>query len=387
MRTEEIHRSEFNPGHCPWRGCPSNHPERPEPFRYRLAGSYQRKCDGRIVPRFRCTACERTFSQQSFAVTYYLKRPELMIPIARAMVACEAHRQTARSLDCAASTVTRQAARIGRHAILLQCLTLEELGPLEEVVVYDHFECFGVSQYFPIGVGTAYSDRSRLLLSIDLAPHRRTGRMSSAQKRRRRVLESANSRPHPRSYEKATRETLDRLLLLLAPDAPLRFVSDDHKQYAAAVKKHVETQRIMHQTYPNPRRGPKGSSRSALARRRDAALETVDQAHQFLRHSLSHHRRETIAFARRHNALAERIFAHGVWLNYIKLLSENTPQAGTRAMKAGLTDERWSWERIFARRLQPFRVVPPGSWETIYRRRLDYPRCAEGKEHKLINAF
>jgi len=387
MRTEDLPHAEFVPEFCPWPACPSHHHETPPPFRFRTAGSYRRKCDGRVIPRFRCAACKRTFSLQTFAATYYLKRPELMIPIAQAMVACEAHRQTARSLRCAASTVTRQTARIGRHAILLQTLTLQALVALDETFVYDHFECYGVSQYFPLGIGTAYGDRSRLLLSIDLAPHRRTGRMSPAQKRQRAVLESENPRPHPRAYEKATNEALDRLLALLPPERSLRLVSDDHKQYAAAVRKHPQSHRIEHRAYPNPPRGPKGTPRRAQARRRDAAMAVVDQAHQFLRHSLSHHRRETIAFARRHNALVERIFVHGVWLNFIKCFSENAPEAGTRAMKAGLTDKPWSWERIFAKRLQPFWVKPPASWETIYRRQLQHPRCAEGKEHRLHNAF
>ena len=385
--TENIPGSDFVPEFCPWPACPTHDPEKEPPFGFSGAGSYQRKCDGRVVPRFRCAACRRTFSQQSFAATYYLKRPELLIPIARAMVACEAHRQTARSLECAASTVTRQAARIGRHAILLQTITLQNLDSLEETVVYDHFECFGVSQYFPVGIGTAYGEQSRLLLSLDVAPLRRKGRMSPMQKRRRSVLELSNPRPSPRAYEQAAREMLDRLLPLLAPGSSLHLASDEHKQYATAVRKHPQSPCIEHKAYANPSRGPKGTPRSARARRRDKALETVDQGHQFLRHSLSHHRRETIAFARRHNALVERIFAHGVWLNYVKNLSENAPQAGTRAMKAGLTDERWSWERIFARRLQPFRVPLPESWATIYRRQLKHPRCAEGKEHKLINAF
>ena len=36
--------------------------------------------------RFRCRACGRGFSQQSFAVSYYLKRPELTVPIAQGVV-------------------------------------------------------------------------------------------------------------------------------------------------------------------------------------------------------------------------------------------------------------------------------------------------------------
>lgn len=87
----------FRPPHCPWRDCPKH--QHPTGFRYTREGSYRRTCDPhRKVPRFRCATCGRTFSRQSFACTYYLKRPELLVAVAAGLVAGSAHRQIARSL-------------------------------------------------------------------------------------------------------------------------------------------------------------------------------------------------------------------------------------------------------------------------------------------------
>ncbi|MDQ7087153.1 MAG: hypothetical protein Q9Q13_04510 [Acidobacteriota bacterium] len=362
---EKIPPEAFLPTRCPIRHCPSNAPDRPAPFAFRRHGFYDRKCDGRRVPRFHCCACGRTFSQQTFTTSYYLKRPELLVRVADELVGCSAHRQIARACKCAASTVSRLAARLARHAITFQARTLQALEAIDEPVVYDHFESFAHSQYFPLGLGTAYAQDSRLLLSLDLAPHRRCGRMSDYQKKRRDRLEALYGKPKPQAYARALRETLDRLLAKVPQGQRLRLVSDDHKQYALAVSRHPRHERIDHLRLANPRRGPKGSPRSAAARRRDAALATVDFAHQFLRHSLSHQRRETIAFARRHSSLAEQIFTHGVWLNYVKLRAERQPRAGTRAMHAGLSDRPWDWTRILARRLQPFEVDLPPTWEAV----------------------
>ena len=384
---ESIPPEAFVPQSCPRRQCPSHAGPDAPAFGYVRVGSYHRKCDGRRVPRFRCRVCQRGFSLQTFAVSYYLKRPELLIPIANAIVACSAHRQTARSLGCAASTVSRQAARIGRHAITFLTRMLAALPDLDEAVVYDHFESFASSQYFPLGLGTAYLHDSRLLLSVDLAPHRRTGKMSPRQKARRDQLEKSYGKPSPRAYEQALAETLDRLIPKVPKNRNLRLVTDDHAQYAAAVARHPHSERIEHRRYANPPRGPKGSPRSEEALARDRAMATADHAHQFLRHSLSHQRRETIAFARRHNSLAEQLITHGVWLNYVKARRENRPQEGTRAMHAGLTDEPWSWERIFARRLQPFEVDLPPTWQRVYCRRLPFPSHLEVKPHALKNAF
>jgi len=111
-------------------------------YRFRRHGSYATRRRS-AVPRFRCLVCQRTFSRQSFAVSYYLKRPELLVPVAAGLQAGSAHRQLARTLGCAHSTVTRLSARLGRHAMLLSAHALQHLeGQLAEPVVLDHFETF-----------------------------------------------------------------------------------------------------------------------------------------------------------------------------------------------------------------------------------------------------
>ncbi|MDQ7087868.1 MAG: hypothetical protein Q9Q13_08445 [Acidobacteriota bacterium] len=245
---------------------------------------------------------------------------------------------------------------------------------------------FAHSQYFP-SASAPPTPRTPDCSSPSTWPPTGDAAACRTTRKRRDRLEALYGKPKPQAYARALRETLDRLLAKVPQGQRLRLVSDDHKQYALAVSRHPRHERIDHLRLANPRRGPKGSPRSAAARRRDAALATVDFAHQFLRHSLSHQRRETIAFARRHSSLAEQIFTHGVWLNYVKLRAERQPRAGTRAMHAGLSDRPWDWTRILARRLQPFEVDLPPTWEAVYRRRLPFPSHLEVKPHDLKNAF
>jgi len=61
---------------------------------------------------------------------------------------------------CAPSTVTRLAARIGRHALLLQALALQHLEQIEEPVVLDHFETFVFSQEDRLGIATPVGQKS-----------------------------------------------------------------------------------------------------------------------------------------------------------------------------------------------------------------------------------
>lgn len=53
------------------------------------------------MARFRGRICRRTFPEQTFPLFYYLKRPELTLPVATRLVADSAHCQLARSLLCA----------------------------------------------------------------------------------------------------------------------------------------------------------------------------------------------------------------------------------------------------------------------------------------------
>jgi len=94
----------------------------------------------------------------------------------------------------------------------------------------------------------------------------------------------------------------------------------------------------------------------------------VDLLHALLRHSLAHHRRETIAFGRRLNALLERLFLAAVWRNFVKKRSERRPVPVSPAMQVGLARELWTWRRVFSRRLFPGRHPPSAIHRVLYDR-------------------
>lgn len=369
----------YVPGYCPWPRC-FEHGRRSGTLRYLHHGTYRRRCDGRVVPRFRCLACRRTFSQQSFAFSYYLKRPELSRPIASGLVAGSAHRQIARSVGCHHSTVTRRSRRLGRHALLLHDTALRELT-LSEPVIVDDFDTFAGSQYFPCTLPTATGSNSWFLYGFAFARERRRGTMSPVQKRHRARLERLYRRPPYgavtaafRSLIRALPPAQDRLSIVADDDPAIRRAADSfpHVQLSA---------------YPNPVRGPKGSRRSREARRRDRAMFPNDQLHRFLRHSEAAHRRETIAFGRSYNGLADRLALFVVWRNLVQARSERYPRDGTTAMRLRLTDQPWSWPQVLAKRLHPARVRAGEEVMRHYRRELAMPTLPNERRHDLSRAF
>ena len=373
-----IRPDRFGPPHCPRADCPA-HRERGR-FRYRRFGSYRRACDPRHkIPRFRCATCGRTFSRQSFSCSYYLKRPELLIPVAAGLVAGSAHRQLARSLGCAPSTVTRLAARIGRHGFLLQALALEHIDEISEPIVLDHFETFVYSQDDRLGIATPIGQRSWFVYGIQPAPHRRAGRRSC----RKRAVRGPLPEAVPGSVVRSTTETLD-LLVSQAP-AGLTLVTDDHPAYGVAISRHPAGRSIRRRVYPNPPRGP--GTDPAPARERDRQMGPVDVFHKLWRHSQAHQRRETIAFGRRSNAVMERAALMMCWRNLIKGVSERRNDPTTPAMRLGITPRPWKWRDAFARRLFPGRITVPESWMRIYRREWITPAVGRNTRHELRHAF
>ncbi len=253
----------FRPEHCPWAPCPSRGSALR--FRYRRHGSYRTRCQPLSIPRFLCLCCRRTFSRQSFSVTYYLKRPELSAQIAAALVAGSAHRPTARSLRCSPTTVTRRIARLGRHCLLLHSLVLGGLPTVSEPLVYDHFETFAHSQEEPCGLGTLVGHQSWFVYSLDFAPHRRTGRATPAQRIRQRRL--FGSRPRgPDPYQAAFREGFSVLLDHLPPRA-LPVHVDAHKLLSARACQSAAPWSIRADRSPQPQTRPQ----------RVASLEPCDR--------------------------------------------------------------------------------------------------------------
>jgi hypothetical protein len=340
MSINSVHPSRFSPPFCPRPTCVA-HRARGKGFNHN--GWYRKPSSREKIPRCTCLDCGKSCSRSTFSPTYYLKKPALLTAVASGLVACSAHRQIARSNHCAKTTVTRMAERISRHAILFHQRCLAHLPPLDEVVVHDHFEAFIGRQDRALGIGTAVGFRSWFIYDIDPAPHRGSGRRPDRKPDQANVPSAA--------YIRSIKRTFQALIPHVSEGAQLVCHVDGRKDYLVAAGTPEFESRVALRIYPNPKRGPKGSPRSREALERDRAMFPIDQLHQFLRHTYSEHKRETISFGRRLESIVGRAFLIAVWKNFIKGRSERKPDRTTPAMKLGLTDERWSWARLFTRRL------------------------------------
>jgi hypothetical protein len=235
------------------------------------------------------------------------------------------------------------AERLGRHAMLFHARCVDSLGVIGEPVVHDHFETFIARQDHALGIGTAVGARSWFVYDVDPARHRGSGR---------RPDRAPSEATAPRSpYVTSIRRTFSRLIRAENASSPITAIVDGRVDYRAATRAKHLSRRIALRVFPNPKRGPKGSPRSAEAIARDHAMFPVDQLHQLLRHTCADHKRETISFGRRLESILGRAALIAVWKNFIKSRSERKPDRSTPAMRLRLTETRWTWERVLSRRL------------------------------------
>ena len=358
----------FVPPFCPRSDC--RYHTCTQGWRWIRHGSFARQASPRRIPRFRCVHGGHTFSTQSFSPTYYLKRPELLEPIAYRLLACSGYRQIAREARCHPTTIMGQAARLGRHALLF--LTRHRpTPPVLEPLVIDGFESFAYSQYHPLHLNLAVGAHSHFVYGLTHAPLRRKGRMTERQLRRRAHLEARYGRPDPKAIEHG----IAALLRLSVPQPqPLTVRSDEHPAYPRAFRR-LTAWAIRHECTP-----------SVQARTAGNPLFPVNLLDLLLRHSGANHKRETIAFSKRDQSVIERAAVLLVWRNFIKGFSERRG-GGTPAMRLRIRPGPLSWRAVLKERLFPGRIGLPAPWRDYYRRLVATPRIPSPRLHALRLAF
>ena len=356
------------PPFCPRRQCEQH--TSGQVFRWVRYGWYTRAAAPHRVPRFRCEHCRHTFSAQSFSTTYWLRRPDVLLPLAHGVLACSGYRQLARERHCAPTTLMRQMRRLGRHALLL----LERhrpRGPVVEPLVVDGFESFAYSQYQPCYLNLVVGAHSHYVYAFSHSPLRRKGRMTDGQRRRRARLEAEDGRPDPRAIELGT-----ALALRLAVREPQALVvrSDEHAAYPRAFA------RLTGYTITHERTSSRAARTSANP------LAPVNRADLQLRHNSANHKRETIAFSKRHQSVVERCAWLLAWLNLVKPYSERRG-GGTPAMRLGLARVPRTLAGLLRERLFPGRIGLPPEYERYYRGEVPTPRIRNEQRHTLQLAY
>jgi transposase-like protein len=342
----------------------------PQGWRWKKMGFYARRAAPQRIQRYRCSRCRRCFSDQTFSPTYWLRRPDVLPLLLGRLVACSGYRQIARELTVSPTTVLGQTARLGRHCLLFHERLRPKRPPAEPLAV-DGFESFEFSQYTPVQFHLAVGAASHFVYGFTDSELRRKGRMTAAQKERRAELEAALGRPDPRSIE---REMAALLQITVPPGSGVVDLrTDEHPAYPRALGR-LAGRAFAHEV-----------TSSRVPRTTRNPLFPVNLADLLLRHSSANHKRETIAFSKRRQSAAERLWIWVVWRNTMKSFSERRQDA-TPAERLGLLARKLAVADVLAERLFPTRIALPPRWAEYYWRRIPTRRIANPAPHRASYA-
>lgn len=304
----------FRPERCPYTHCVAH--REPAPSCFIRFGSYHPRCRPHPVPRFRCRACRRTFSRQSFRADYRHKKPHLNAPFLQLMVCCVGLRQAARALRVARRTVERRTLWLARLAARFHANRLHRArlrGPFQ----LDELESFEANRYQPLTVPVLIDRRTFFLVATAVGPLRRKGRLTPEQRRRRAAHEALHGR-RPSQSPRAVRQVLRRLLSLAPAEVRL---DSDRKPLYGRLGRALFGRRF------------RWSPHDAAARRdRANPLFPINHTNARLRHFLSRLRRRTWCVSKRREWLQAHLQIAALWVNYCRGITNRTPVTPAQAL-------------------------------------------------------
>ncbi|MFN0244358.1 MAG: hypothetical protein ACKVWV_15835 [Planctomycetota bacterium] len=325
----------YQPTRCPFSACVS-HTGRP--FLWTRKGLFARRCDGRLVQRFLCRACGRTFSLQSFRVDYRLKKPRLHLTLFRGFVSKLTIRQSARLYGCSKKTVTHRLALLAEHCreIHLRFLARAAVdGGRFGVFALDELETFEHSRLLaPLTVPILIERESGFVVHAESATLPCRGRLRPAMRAKKLAREKVLGKRRSGSREAVERcfAVLERIL----PGSGAVHVHTDRKtSYASLLRKRFG-ERLRHVRIS-----------SKLVRNKHNPLFMINHTCALVRDALSRLVRRNWAHSKRRAWLDRHLWIWLAYRNYLRGKINKQPNI-TPAMKLGLAAKRFRLNEFFA---------------------------------------
>lgn len=294
----------FTPPRCPYRHCPFH--AGPVPGFYHQHGSYHPKCRPRPVPRFRCLACRRTFSRQTFRADYRDHRPHLNQRLLELLTSGVGLRQSSRLLLLSLRCTELKFRKIARHLRRLD-LNLRTEFTETAALQLDEFESYeGERNTRPLSVPTLIEAGSRYIVWSESATIRPRGSMS---KRRKRRIAAAKERYGPRKdrSRRALQRTLRRGSELVRNLPQVRLQTDEKSSYGPLAKAAFGSKRLRHE-----------QTNSRIARRTWNPLFPINHMEALVRDLLGRLRRNSWLVSKKRRYLDLGLAMHAAYRNLVR---------------------------------------------------------------------
>jgi hypothetical protein len=318
---------------------------------YTRFGRFMTRCRG-AIQRFRCRACGKTCSTQTFSVHYWTHSTMDLSWLLEHLYGCDGLRNTGRCIDVGYRVIGNRTRRLARNALSVMDEALHRVE-LRENLAIDGFQSYTRSQYHPNNITQVIGSKSQFIYAAVHTLLRRSGSMRPYQRRQRARIDRV-WRPTTSIARDTTVVFQDlRDMIVAAADRPggITIASDKHRAYPIALKAvpelalRVKDKRLTHRQV---------SSRAARTVKNP--LFPVNYVDRQIRKNMGEHVRETCRQGREVNCQMERmavfIVAHNFLTPHRVANTVDVDACPTHAQMAGIDNpevqERLS--RLFTHR-------------------------------------
>jgi transposase-like protein len=318
----------FQPSFCPCE--PAQCHDRPS-FQYQRKGTFTRACDGRVVQRYLCKGCGRTFSNQTFRVDHRLRRPSLDAKIFTSFISKVTQRFVARHHGCTRRTVARRLKRWGKHCQSFQARALQGPGrslPWAGPFVFDELETFETDRRLqPVTVPMLVHRQSYFIVhtAVGTLPPRKP--LSDANQARLELLEKKSGGKRISESREKVAECFAALEALAPAPKAVAIDTDEKLTYGPLLRERFGD-RLVH-----------GRTNSKAPRTYKNPLFAVNHTFAMMRDGLSRLVRRNWGHSKEREKLEWHLWIYIAWRNFVRPIT-NARRKESPATVAGLAPRR-----------------------------------------------
>lgn len=296
----------FQPPFCPRKDCTFN---RSAPARfYTSHGTYAAKCRTAPIPRFRCRACERTFSVQTFRADYCDNKPWVNHHAMDMLASGLGFRRTAKLVGLSRRCLELKARKLSREARQLDRNLRARASRAGRLSLhFDELETYETRRNTrPLTVATVIESASRFLFAALAGPIRPRGKMTAARR-------AALAEDERRFGIRQTRSNavclgaLKRAAAMVVPEGWITIHTDFKSTYPGLVRRAFKGRGIVHLRTP-----------SVMPRGKRNPLFPINNEEACLRDRLGRLRRESWLVSKRRRFLNLHLALYMAVRNYVR---------------------------------------------------------------------
>lgn len=324
----------FRPPFCPFSDCPSASHE--VAFHWQRYGRYLRQCDGNWIQRFRCLACERGFSTQTFKSNYRYRIPYLHYRLLPVLASKVTRRQASRVFGVNRKTVERRFVRMARVCAAFhwsQLDTCQGNGGIRGVFQLDELETFEHNRKLkPVTMAVLIERRSYFVVQTSAGALPPRMPLSDAESARLIQIQAKEGRRVSHSM-RCVQKSFRTLHRLLAPGRAVILQTDRKSSYPTSCKQATEGRRFFHQT-----------TSSKQTRNYRNLLFPINHTLAMMRDGVSCLVRRSWGAAKSMRGLERHVAIWTVFRNYVRGVTNKT--STTPAQSAGVTAWAHTWSEV-----------------------------------------